>query len=269
MTDVADAFDPEHRQGAYTIRFETGPTGAAAIVEGCDVAVVVDVLSFTTTLCVALARGITVYPYPWKDEGAAAYAEERDAVLAVGRLEARSWRRGVSLSPSSIAAAYPVLEPGGEGARVETERLVLPSPNGSSISFQLAGSGATVVGASLLNATAVATWIPDGARVSVVAAGERWPDGSLRPAVEDLWGAGAVLSAMTSTGRFVDISPEALVAVEAFRSVRSTLKESLLDCASGRELVERGFASDVWTAAVLDGTDVVPVLDGDAFVHGD
>ena len=32
------------------VRFDWGPTGAAAIAAGADVAVVVDVLSFTTTL---------------------------------------------------------------------------------------------------------------------------------------------------------------------------------------------------------------------------
>ena len=47
------------------IRFDWGPTGAADAAEGVDLAVVVDVLSFTTTLTVAVERGITVLPYPW------------------------------------------------------------------------------------------------------------------------------------------------------------------------------------------------------------
>ena len=178
-------FDPEHRQPSYRVRFDWGPTGAAAIAEGADVAVVVDVLSFTTTLCVAVERGMAVLPYRWKDERAAAYAEERAATLAVGRLEARSLpgEAGVSLSPAAMARVSGV------------DRVVLPSPNGSSIAFGLADSGCTVVGACLRNRRAVADWLAarDGT-VAVVAAGERWPDGSLRPAVEDLWGAGAVLA---------------------------------------------------------------------------
>ena len=82
--------NPQHQQLAHRVRFDWGPTGAAAVAEGVDVAVVVDVLSFTTTLCVAVERGITVLPYRWKDDRAAAYAEELDATLAVGRLEART-----------------------------------------------------------------------------------------------------------------------------------------------------------------------------------
>ena len=90
--------NPAHRQLDHRVRFDWGPTGAAAIAEGADVAVVVDVLSFTTTLCVAVERGMTVLPYRWKDERAAAYAEERAATLAVGRLEARA------LPPSSAVS---------------------------------------------------------------------------------------------------------------------------------------------------------------------
>ena len=81
------------------VRFEWGPTGAAAVV--APVTVVVDVLSFTTTLSVAVERGMTVYPFRWKDERAEAYAEQRGAVLARGR----SLRDGVSLSPVSVRAA--------------------------------------------------------------------------------------------------------------------------------------------------------------------
>ncbi len=239
------------------MRLEWGPTGAAAVADGCDVAVVVDVLSFTTTVSIALDRGMTVFPYRWRDSGAQAYAAERDAVLAVGRLEARHGQAGVSLSPASMAAV--------EGV----ERIVLPSPNGSTIASALSGLGCEVVGASLRNAAAVANWlapqVESGARVAVVAAGERWPDGSLRPAVEDLWGAGAVLSHLS---RFVDmsaLSPEARSAVETHAAVQPRLADELIACASGAELVDRGFVSDVRIAAEADVSRVVPLLDGDAF----
>ena len=56
--------------------------------DGADVAVVVDVLSFTTTLTIAVGQGTRVFPFGWKDDRAAAHAAEKDAVLAVGRLEA-------------------------------------------------------------------------------------------------------------------------------------------------------------------------------------
>ena len=192
---------PEHGQAPYSLRFDWGLPGARALVADArpgDVAVVVDVLSFTTTLTLALERRIAVHPYPWRDDGASAYAAERDAVLAAGRREGLATGR-VSLSPASM------LDAGG------VDRVVLPSPNGSSICFALADSGVIVIGASLRNAAAVGTWLLARAtgRIAVVAAGERWPDGSLRPAVEDLWGAGAVLRAVGPAGA----SPEAAAAM--------------------------------------------------------
>lgn len=252
---------PAHRQGGHLLRMEWGPTGAAAVADDAEYAVVVDVLSFTTTLSIAVDRGIRVFPHPWKDERAAAYAADRDAVLAVGRLEARAAGPGatVSLSPAAMREV--------DGAT----RVVLPSPNGSTISAALAGHGAVVVGACLRNRSAVARWlaprVAGGARVAVVAGGERWPDGTLRPAVEDLWGAGAVLAALADLGHS-DSSAEAVVAERAFRAVADELGPALRDCASGRELVAAGFGADVEVAAALDSDDVVPVLDGEAFAAG-
>lgn len=234
--------NPAHRQSAYRVRFDWGPTGATAIAEGADVAVVVDVLSFTTTVCVAVERGITVLPYLWKDQRAAAYAESRSAVLATDR------RRG--LSPAAMAAM-----PAG--------RVVVPSPNGSSICFGLADRGCTVVGASLRNRSAVARWLEaEGGTVAVVAAGERWPDSSLRPCAEDLWGAGAVLGLLPEA----HLSPEAQLAAEAFRAVEASLAPALWDGASGLELTEAGFGGDVAIAAELDAADAVPVLVDGEFV---
>src|SRR5664279_979536 len=87
-------------QSGFGIRFEWGVQGALAVAPGAAAVVVVDVLSFTTTLTVAIDAGIEVFPYPLRDVSAAAFAASRGAVLAVGRREAGS--TGVSLSPVSV-----------------------------------------------------------------------------------------------------------------------------------------------------------------------
>ena len=92
--------------------------------------------------------------------------------------------------------------------------------------------------------------------VVVIAAGERWKDGSLRPAVEDLWGAGGFLSALTIGG----MSPEARAATAAYNAVAEELPALLHDCVSGRELMKYGFAADVAIAAEIDSSRSVPVL---------
>jgi 2-phosphosulfolactate phosphatase len=97
--------------------------------------------------------------------------------------------------------------------------------------------------------------------VTVIAAGERWPGGELRPAVEDLWGAGAFISALGSSG----LSPEATAAAGAFGAMGPP-STALMGCASGRELVAGGYVDDVVVAAGLDEDDAVPVLRGNRFV---
>jgi 2-phosphosulfolactate phosphatase len=249
-----------------------GLSGAEAIGADAAIAVVVDVLSFTTTLTVAVDAGVEVYPFRWKDASAREFAREHDAVLAVGRFEASDAdpsERAVSLSPASLQAATGL------------QRIVLPSPNGSTLAHSLADGGATVVGASLRNRFAVARWITDmlaaaaapepadGARmpaIAVVAAGERWPDGSLRPAVEDLWGAGAVIAALSELG-IGDQSSEAWTAEAAFRGVEESLAAELAECASGQELAIVGFGDDVAIAAELDSSNCVPVLIGERFLN--
>lgn len=246
--------DPAHAQAGHRLRLEWGPTGAAAVARDADVAVVVDVLSFSTSVSVAVSRGITVFPFRWRDDRAAAYAEELDANLALQRQDAHFRPGSVSLSPVSLQRARGI------------ERLVLPSPNGSTICAELAGSGVTVVAACLRNAGAVAEWLArrlaDGATVAVVPAGERWADGSLRPAVEDLWGAGAVLAEL-DPGL---MSVEARLAVAAWREVADRPLEHLLSCASGAELVAKGYEEDVAIAGRPSSSATVPVLSEGAFV---
>jgi len=126
-----------------------------------------------------------------------------------------------------------------------------------------------VLGACLRNADAVASWLMaqhgrDGVRVLVVAAGERWPDGQLRPAVEDLWGAGAVIAGLRRRG-WASLSVEATVAADVYENIRGDLQRGLHECVSGRELAVMGLAGDVDVAAEAEASAVVPRLVGAVF----
>jgi len=242
MTTAARSMPAWAGQERYGLRFQWGPLAAAALAGG--VCVVVDVLRFTTAVEAAVTRGVAVYPYRWRDAAAAAFAGSVQALLADGHDPA-----GPSLSPSGMDA----LAPG--------TSVVLPSPNGSACAILASQAGAQVVAGCLRNAAAVGAWADqaDGP-VTVIACGETWPDGSLRPALEDLLGAGAILAAMTR-----EPSPEARAAMAAFRDAARDLPEVLSQCASGRELTEKGRQADIGYAAQLNVSTTVPVLTDGAF----
>jgi 2-phosphosulfolactate phosphatase len=239
-----------------------GQHGAEASGAGPAITVVVDVLSFTTTLTIAMDAGAEVYPFPATDDAARELARKQDAVLAAWRREAPpdGGNATVSLSPASMRQASGL------------DRIVLPSPNGSALAWMLRERGVLVLGAAPRNRRAAADWIArwlagrPGQAVAVIAAGERWPDGSLRPAVEDLWGAGAVISALADMG-VTGLTPEARTAAAAFRAIAGHLPAALAECDSGRELIRAGYAEDVAIAAELDTSTAVPVLSGERFIN--
>lgn len=242
------------RQEGFDARFDWGPNGLRALAPVCAVIVVVDVLSFTTSVSIAVGRGAEILPYRWEDDGGPAYAAERDAVLAARRAGAEDvpW----TLSPSSLVDL-----PAGT-------RLVLPSPNGSALSFAARQAGAaTVLAGCLRNAAAVgaaAARLAEGGPVGVVAAGERWrgQTGSLRPGVEDVLGAGAVLAALPPS---IARSPEAAAAQGAYAACPD-VAAALAASAGGRELTEHGQRADVDLAAAVDSDACAPILEGDAYV---
>ena len=231
-------------QKVWECRCEWGP-GAVAALAPADVTIVVDVLSFTTCVDVAISRGAVILPYAWNDDSAPTFARAHAAELAGKRRHTR-----YSLAPESYLDAPVGL------------RCVLPSPNGAQVTLAAARTAPVLLAASLRNARAVAAAAGQlGRTFNVIPAGERWPDGSLRPALEDWLGAGAVLRWLP--GRR---SPEAESAVALFEHCRENLVATLDECASGRELEERGHREDKLIAGELDVSSCVPRFDGVAFV---
>jgi 2-phosphosulfolactate phosphatase len=244
-----------YAQPGSGVRFDWGLAGAAELSRVCSVLVVVDVLSFSTAVTVAVERGIRVHPFPWHNQ-ADEYGERIGAAVAVGRSQTtadRPW----SLSPAALRHARPVPD------------LVLPSPNGATICAAADAVGVTVVAGCLRNASAVAAQLrADGygtadAPIGVVAAGERWPDGTLRPGVEDLLGAAAILDGLAGCA----YSPEAATAVATLAGVPD-VAAAVRSSVSGRELIGYGFAADVDIAAERDASTEVPILSNNAFVSG-
>lgn len=237
-------------QGVYPLRFEWGEAAIQHLAPLCQAVVIVDVLSFSTAVDVALGRGASVLPYRWKDDSALQFAERHDALLASHE---RRFAGGHSLSPASLATLP-------QGAR-----LVLPSPNGATLSVLARETGAVVFTACFRNAGAVAASLRQRFdRILLVAAGERWPEGTLRPAREDEWGAGAIIAALN-----MPASPEAQAAADAYRAVQVKLLASVTACSSGRELVERGFADDLTWACDLNVSRAVPLLSHLAYLDAD
>lgn len=231
-------------QNDYDVRFEWGASGVTALVHDVAVVVIVDVLRFTTAVDAAVSRGAVVYPYRSRDDAARSFAASIGAVLADG-----DSATAPSLSPLSLLHLR------------DGERVVLPSPNGSTCASLAAESGATVVAACLRNAGAVADWLRGRSRpVLIVAAGERWPDDSLRPAVEDLVGAGAVIDALGERA-----SPEGAAAARAWRGVAADTPAFLSSCSSGRALISTGRLEDVGYASQVNVSRAVPVLVDGAF----
>jgi 2-phosphosulfolactate phosphatase len=229
---------------AIEIRLEWGMPAVELLDTWADCVIVVDVLSFCTSLDIATARGAHVHPFALGDKTIERFASARGAQIAT-----RREGPGYSLSPTSLLEIKP-----------ET-RLVLPSPNGGALCCAV--QQAPLLAGCLRNSDAIATAAKVmGSRIAVIPAGEQWSDGSPRFAVEDLLGAGAIIHAlMSSENSPGKLSPEARSAVAAFLSAAELgLHSALLESTSGLELTARGFADDIDLSSQLNTSACAPFL---------
>jgi len=179
-------------QHNYEVRCESGLRGLQELVANSDVLIIVDGLSFSTSVDVATQRGAVVFPFPARGNSTEAYAK---AGWRHHRLiEARFGIFVISKLAAAIPSGY---------------RLLLPSPNGGALCYS-----ARCFTACLRNAAAAARKAAQfGSTFAVVPAGEQWDSGQIRPGVEDLAGAGSLIGPLP--GRK---SPEALAASGSIRS---------------------------------------------------
>jgi 2-phosphosulfolactate phosphatase len=243
-------------QSPYSCRVEWGIRGAREAAERGDIIIIVDVLSFSSTVISALSQGAILYPYPPYLDGVT-YAKTLDAEYILGRAEAAKVGRP-TLSPVSFKPEH------------AHKKYVLSSLNGAVCTWIASKVPALLIGA-LLNASSVASIVNQlrvqtGANITVVPCGEQWDDvkeheNNLRPAIEDYLGAGAILSNLEG-----EKSPEAEVCIGAFNHSKEKISEIIWGCGSGRELRQKGFEADVSHCSNLNAYETVPLLNHDHFI---
>jgi 2-phosphosulfolactate phosphatase len=246
-------------QSPYHCRVEWGPRGAREAAERGDVIIVIDVLSFSSTVVTAVHHGAVIYPYPvYKDGKEQEYASKVGAELIFGRAE-------------SIKLGNPTLSPVTFNQNHMGKKYVLCSLNGALCSWVGSKVPSLLIG-SLLNASAVASYVNQlqaqtGTAITIIPCGEQWDhvqnrENNIRPAIEDYLGAGAVLSKLNGVK-----SPEAELCASAFKSVEAKIPDLIWDCGSGRELRVRGHEKDVAHASRVDAFQTVPILTDSYFIN--
>lgn len=215
---------------------EWGESGITANLSLFEVVIIVDVLSFSTCVDIALHNGAFVYPYQFKGNLAIEYARQHNALLAKPRQQ-----HELSLSPRSLQSLKP------------KDKLVLPSPNGATLTL-ICNNTPTFTGC-LRNAAAVAIAAKKlGNKILIIAAGERWKNNEMRVAFEDIIGAGSIIAHLSGVK-----SEEAKYAETLFNLSKKNEFKDIYNLKSGIELISIGFKHDIDEACRYNVSTIAPI----------
>ncbi|MEK7432790.1 MAG: 2-phosphosulfolactate phosphatase [Cyanobacteriota bacterium] len=233
-----------YSQKEYNIKCEWGFNGLNSLLSYSDIIIIIDILSFSTCIDIVMSKNSTAYPYKYNDESSISFAKFINAELAKKRS-----KNEISLSPYSLLNLK------------ENSKIVLPSPNGSELS--LSTKNKTTFCACFRNYKAVAKKALElDENITIICAGERWGNSELRVSIEDLIGAGAVISELSGT-----LSPESKIALNSFNTYKNDLFSIIKESSSGKELIEKDFEDDVKLACQLNVSKHVPILSKEGFYY--
>jgi 2-phosphosulfolactate phosphatase len=209
--------------------------------------VVLDVLRATTTMTAALAAGVKeILVQPDLDT-------VRKTATAFGGLALTCGEKDCVMPPDFMLGNSP-------GGFVPTHagRTVFMATTNGTKAIIAARQAARMFAGALVNAGAVArTVVATGSDVTLLCAGS---DG--RVALEDMLGAGAVLSAIEALGAPVLYASDVtLIARDLFTANRADLKSALARTRGGTNIIRSGLQDDIDFCAQLDALDVIGEVD--------
>lgn len=211
------------------------------------VAVVIDVLRATTTICTALANGAdTVVPILTPEEAFRVAADNPDRQFLLGG------ERKAVLIPGFNHGNSPLEY---TEARVKGRPILFTTTNGTRAIRRAAGADRVYI-ASLLNAPAVARELARLERDAAICCAGTHDQFSL----EDSACAGAILEFLAGTGTPVETNDMGVVARNLFREYDGRLGDLLHLSEHGRNLLKLGLQEDLMFCAQLGTLTILPVF---------
>lgn len=238
-----------------TKRIEVALLPAEALSIDSDCYVVIDVLRATTTIATLFARGIADL-VAVNDIEAAREVARRDGRLLLGEVHGLP-PEGFEYGNSPVEAS--TVEPGGRGA-------VLFTTNGTAALCSLAGR-AVVVAGSLANAGALAAFVQQYDRVTLVCAGI---EGGNRFGLDDFAAAGVLVERVLERSPDCELGDAAGLALTAARGVgwrggalpagESMVARLIAGSTHGRITAGIGLGTDIDFSVLVDTSPAVPVV---------
>jgi len=208
---------------------------------------VIDVIRATTTIVMALEHGCaSIIPVQTLGEARAVASSLGGGGLLAGE---RGAAKAIGFELGNSPAEF-----GRE--RVEGRTVVLTTTNGTRALRAVDGARA-LIATAFLNASASARWLArNGLDVLIVCAGKHG-----RFCLEDAVGGGMLIDRLLSIAdRSIELSDAARAAHHLFAAHRDDLLGLLRGCEWGREILRKGFGTDLEICAQVDLTDLVPVM---------
>jgi 2-phosphosulfolactate phosphatase len=224
---------------------------------GESIAIVIDVLRASTTICVALSSGATsILPATSVEEASATYLRLRPTVRYLG-----GERKGIK--QLGFDAGNSPLEYLPE--HVSGKTISFTTSNGTA-ALKLAAKASKIYIGSFLNLRAAVNYISEhhfsaSTDFTIMCAGSNG-----KFSYEDAACAGGFVQLLSKKFPNANISDTAAAAEVLFAKHKNNLVGFLQTTAHGKRLVELGFADDIECAADLNSLNVVPVINGKAIV---
>ena len=213
--------------------------------------VVFDVLRATTTMTAALAAGVKeIRVFGSIDEAARAASRHEGARILCGEENC--------LPPPGYDLGN---SPGAFRRALHVGQTVYMSTTNGTRAIVAARRAGTILTGALANVSAVARAVANrGADVTLLCAGT---GGAV--AMEDLIGAGAVMSALRRLTSFDSDSDTPLIARRLFEAASDDLRAALTESRGGRNVIAAGLLADIEFAASVDALDAVGFVDQQTF----
>jgi 2-phosphosulfolactate phosphatase len=227
----------------------------AALVGG--IAIVIDQLRASTTICAAIASGaVGVIPCMTEEEASAAKRARPAGMCLTG-----GEREGVQIPGFDLDNSPAAYTP----ERVRGKTIAFTTTNGTKAAVLAHGAGSLAIGC-LANLSAVSEFVGvDERAVHILCAGTRQ-----RVTLEDTIAAGAIAERLERMGRPIhlpDARPDddtTMIAIRLWREFAAKpggVLEAMRMSRGGRNLTREKLAGDIETCAKVDAMPVVPVFD--------